>query len=112
MQMRLITSYLEMAYINYAWCAPVGMAWQRVRRERPDYTLYRPDLSHPSDLGSYLAANVIFTVIYQRRYQTDYVMNIQREQAEYIQQVAQQTVFDNLELLNITKKINNNNKTK
>ena len=105
MQMRLMTSYLELAYINDGWCAPVGMAWQRVRKERPDYTLYRPDLSHPSDLGSYLAANVIFTVIYQRRYQTGYVMNIPREQAEYIQQVAQQTVFNNLELLNIRNSI-------
>ena len=31
MQERLITSYLEMAYDNDAWCAPVGMAWRRVR---------------------------------------------------------------------------------
>ena len=101
MQQRLITSYLELACINHAWCAPVGMAWQRVRKERPDYILYMPDRSHPSALGSYLAANVIFTVIYQRRYQTDFTMNIPPEQAEYIQQVAQQTVFDNVELLNI-----------
>ena len=36
MQERLITSYLEMAYDNDAWCAPVGMAWRRVRAERPD----------------------------------------------------------------------------
>ena len=101
MQQRLITSYLELAFMNRAWCAPVGMAWQRVRKERPGYILYMPDRSHPSVLGSYLAANVIFTVIYQRRYQTEFTMNIPPEQAEYIQQVAQQTVFDNLELLNI-----------
>lgn len=37
MQERLKTSYLEMAYQNNAWCAPVGMVWQQVRRERPDY---------------------------------------------------------------------------
>jgi len=101
MQQRLNTSYLELAYMNDAWCAPVGLAWQRVRMERPDYILYMSDRSHPSILGSYLAANVIFTVIFQRRYQTDFTMNIPSEQAEYIQQVAQQTVFDNLELLNI-----------
>lgn len=47
MQERLITSYLEMAYQNDAWCAPVGMAWKRVRREHPYYTLYWPDGSHP-----------------------------------------------------------------
>ena len=44
MQERLITSYLEMAYDNDAWCAPVGMAWRRVRAERPDYVLYAQDL--------------------------------------------------------------------
>ena len=43
MQERLKTSYLEMAYDNGAWCAPVGMAWRAVRSERPDCILYRPD---------------------------------------------------------------------
>lgn len=59
MQERLKTSYLEMAYDNGAWCAPVGMAWRAVRSERPDCILYRPDCYHPAVPGSYLAANVI-----------------------------------------------------
>ncbi|MEG1543991.1 MAG: SGNH/GDSL hydrolase family protein [Tannerellaceae bacterium] len=101
MQERLKTTYLEMAYQNKAWCAPVGMAWQRVRNERPDYQLYEADCSHPSSLGSYLAANVIFSTIYRQPYQTQETMGIPSEQAEYIQQVAQQTVLNNLRLLNI-----------
>lgn len=103
MQERLKTTYLEMAYQNDAWCAPVGMAWQRVRCERPDYQLYAPDRSHPSLLGSYLAANVIFSILYQQPYQTAETMGFPPEQAEYIQQVAQQTVLDNLQLLNVEK---------
>lgn len=103
MQERLKTSYLEMAYQNNAWCAPVGMAWQRVRSEHPDYVLYSPDCTHPSLLGSYLAANVIFSTLYRHPYQTAETMGFPAEQAEYIQQVAQQTVFDNLKLLNIEK---------
>lgn len=103
MQERLKTSYLEMAYQNNAWCAPVGMAWERIRVERPDYILYMPDRSHPSALGSYLVANVIFSTIYQRPYQTQEIPGCPVEQAEYIQQVAQQTVFNNLKLLNIEK---------
>ena len=59
MQERLKTSYLEMAYQNNAWCAPVGMAWKKVREERPTCVLYQPDMSHPSVAGSYLAAKVI-----------------------------------------------------
>ena len=43
-----------MAYDNGAWCAPVGIAWRRVRAERPDYVLYAQDCFHPGPLGSYL----------------------------------------------------------
>lgn len=101
MQERLITSYLEMAYENNAFCAPVGLAWKRVREERPYCTLYAPDASHPSVLGSYLAANVIFATIYQSPYQTSCTNGLEPELAEYIQQVAQQTVLNNKSLLNL-----------
>ena len=104
MQERLKTSYLEMTYENNAWCAPVGMAWRRVRAERPNFVLYSHDLEHPSVLGSYLAANVIFATIYQQQYQTNFIANLSIEDAEYIQQVAQKTVLENLYLLNIQKK--------
>jgi len=104
MQERLKISYLEMTYRNNAWCAPVGMAWQRVREERPDYILYWPDRTHPSPLGSYLAANVIFTTLYQKPYQTTVTNDLPAEQAEYIQQIAQRMVLENKELLNIKEK--------
>lgn len=90
-----------MAYQNDAWCAPVGMVWKRVRAERPYQSLYWPDGSHPSVLGSYLAANVIFSTLFQRHYQTTYTADLDAELAEYIQQVAQQTVLDNRRLLNL-----------
>lgn len=101
MQARLATSYLEMAYNNDAWCAPVGLAWQRVMKERPYVTLYNPDGSHPSPIGTYLAANVIFTTITGKPYQSSYTAGLDPELAEYLQQVAQQTVLDNLKLLNM-----------
>lgn len=101
MQARLITSYLEMTYDNDAWCAPVGLAWRQVRAEHPDWDLYRKDNFHPSPIGSYLAANVIFTTIFRKPYQTEVRAKLPREQAEYLQHLAQQTVLDNLVLLNI-----------
>lgn len=104
MQERLKTSYLEMAHDNNAWCAPVGMAWQTVRREHPEYRLYASDCYHPSIVGSYLAAHVIFSTIIQRRYQSSVQCSLPDEQAEVLQQTAQDTVLDNLRLLNITKK--------
>lgn len=103
MQDRLRINYLEMTYRNKAWCAPVGMAWQQIRKERPDYVLYMPDRSHPSMLGSYLAANVIFCTLFPKPYQTDVLLGMPAEQGEYIQQVAQKTVLNNLKLLNIEK---------
>lgn len=51
--------------------------------------------------GSYLAANVIFTTILQRPYQTAFTAELPAEQAEYLQRTAQRTVLDNLVLLNI-----------
>ena len=101
MQERLKTTYLEMAHMNNSWCAPVGMAWKKIREEHPDYQIYEDDCTHPSILGSYLAANVIFTTIYQRQYQTSVKCGIADSQAEVIQQTAQQTVLENLRLLNI-----------
>ena len=72
-----------------------------VRSERPDCILYRPDCYHPAVPGSYLAANVIFTTILQRPYQTAFTAELPAEQAEYLQRTAQRTVLDNLVLLNI-----------
>lgn len=101
MQERIKTTYLEMTYRNNAICAPVGMAWQRVREERADYQLYNQDLSHPSPLGSYLAANVIYTTLFPTQYQTSYTAGFAPEVAEYIQQTAQQTVLENKAVINL-----------
>lgn len=101
MQMRLATSYLEMAYQNNSWCAPVGWAWEAVRKAHPEFQLHLPDCLHPSPMGSYLAANVIFTTIIGRPYQTDVCRDLTPEQAEVLQQTAQQTVLQNLKVLNI-----------
>lgn len=102
MQSRLNTSYIEMAWMNKAWCAPVGMAWQNIRKNNPDYELYVSDGLHPSVLGSYLAANVIFTVILQKKYQSNYIpKGITINQAKNIQEQAQSIVLNNMKLLGI-----------
>ena len=46
--------------------APVGLAWERVRREQPHVQLFSPDGSHPSPEGSYLAACTLFATIFHR----------------------------------------------
>ena len=78
-----------------------GNAWQRVREERPDYQLYNQDLSHPSPLGTYLAATVIYTTLFPAQYQSKYTAGFEAEKAEYIQQAAQKTVLENKAVINL-----------
>lgn len=49
-----------------ALVAPVGLAWQRVRREYPAIVLFDPDGTHPSPEGSYLAACMFYAMFYVR----------------------------------------------
>lgn len=80
-----------------------GWAWRGARcaASVPTASSTRPDCYHPAVPGSYLAANVIFTTILQRPYQTAFTAELPAEQAEYLQRTAQRTVLDNLVLLNI-----------
>ena len=103
MQERLKTSYLEMTYQNDAICAPVGMAWAEVRKERPDIILYNQDAFHPAVAGTYLNAVTIYTTMYPRHFQTDFNAGLSPSEAEFLQQVGQNTVLNNLRLLNIEK---------
>ena len=46
--------------------APVGLAWARVTRERPNVMLFMSDGSHPNIAGSYLAACVFYAMLTDR----------------------------------------------
>lgn len=57
------------AYVNAARelsasVAPVGIAWQRVLRERPDVVLHFDDRSHPNVAGTYLTACVFYAALF------------------------------------------------
>lgn len=61
-------AYLTHAYTSIAHelgvaVAPVGVAWQKVREKEPSLILHAADGSHPSPLGSYLAACVFVKAI-------------------------------------------------
>jgi hypothetical protein len=46
--------------------APVGLAWERAAKERPDLDLFNEDREHPSIYGTYLATAVVYTTVYGR----------------------------------------------
>jgi hypothetical protein len=44
--------------------APVGLAWERSAKLRPDLHLFNTDQEHPSIYGTYLATAVVYAAIY------------------------------------------------
>lgn len=92
-QRRLSVSYLEMARRQEATCAPVGLAWQRVRHERPDLPLHNPDKSHPTPLGSYLTACVFYCTFFNEPCESDWYDKLSKSDALYLQRIATEVVM-------------------
>src|SRR5262249_15155204 len=66
MQYRITEAYRQIANELHAELVPVGSAWQRALRERPNLRLWAGDGLHPSIAGSYLAACTFYAHFYQR----------------------------------------------
>ncbi|MBD2644828.1 SGNH/GDSL hydrolase family protein [Nostoc linckia] len=64
-QQILTDSYMTIAKELKAKVAPVGIAWQKVQEANPKLNLYSSDQSHPSPIGSYVAASVFYTIFYE-----------------------------------------------
>lgn len=103
MQNRLRESYLEMAQINNAQVAPVGVVWKYLRDISQDtLELYSPDESHPSMLGTYTAACTFYASMFHKSpVGAAYPPNVDADDALLIQQVAEQIVFDSLDVWDI-----------
>jgi hypothetical protein len=63
MQEEINEKYAQLAEEIKATLVPVGPAWLKARQLRPDLPLYDDDGSHPSSLGTYLAACIFFGVL-------------------------------------------------
>lgn len=62
----LTHAYARLAREQKGVLSPVGLAWQRVRRERPGLELYVEDGHHPAPAGTYLAACVLYTSLFHQ----------------------------------------------
>lgn len=75
---------------------PAALAFEEAYRRRPDMRLhFELDGSHPSLLGTYLAACTVYATLYGRRSEGntyDYQGTIAREDALFLQKVADDTV--------------------
>ncbi len=82
-----------------ATISPVGLAWARVRVERPDIAIYITDDSladrHPNSYGAYLAACVFYSTVFGRSPEgSTYYSTNNINDAQYLQRIAAETVLD------------------
>lgn len=88
----LINSYTAIGDELGCEVVPVGIAWNKIRVERPDLELYS-DFKHPNTFGSYLSACVFYSYLTgMNANESSYIMDIPKEHAKYIQDVAFETV--------------------
>lgn len=79
---------------------PVGFAWLEAWKRSPNLQLYSADKFHPSPVGSYLAALIIYQQIYQQspvglpyKFRIDFETQISltKEEAKILQETASET---------------------
>lgn len=75
---------------------PSGLAFEEAYRQRPDMKLHQDyDGSHPTMLGTYLAACTIYASVYNRPCSGntyDYFGKVAKDDATFLQKVADETV--------------------
>jgi hypothetical protein len=77
---------------------PVGLAFERSYKERPDFSLHMAfDGTHPNLRGTFLGAYVTFFTLYGDSadpMEYDYFGRISPEDVNYLQRIAKETVVD------------------
>lgn len=103
MQDSLASTYVNLSNMLDCPVAPVGIAWRNSIVNNGDpIDLFSADGSHPSLAGSYLAACVFYASIFHSSPQgLNYTAGIDENTAAYLQTIAHNTVFDNLNSWNI-----------
>jgi hypothetical protein len=88
--------YLAAGNAVKALIIPVGLAFEEAYSRRPDMKLHKDyDGSHPDLVGTYLAACVVYASVYGKPAlgnSYDYYGKVSREDAAFLQQVADDTV--------------------
>ena len=90
--------YIETGNKNNALVIPVGIAFENAYSAMPDIELHKPfDGSHPSLLGTYLAACVVFGSITQKSpsgLNYNYFNTIDDSDRNFLQRIAHETIED------------------
>jgi hypothetical protein len=91
-------TYVETGNKIDALVIPVGLAFERAYAERPGMQLHKAfDGTHPSLLGTYLAACVVYASVYQRSVADityDYFGAVNADDARFLRRIADETVAE------------------
>lgn len=90
-----VDTYLSVGNEIGALVIPVGLAFEEAYKRRPGLALHKPDGTHPSMLGTYLAACTVYASIYGRSPVGNgytYGGAVDAAEARFLQEVAHDTV--------------------
>jgi len=102
MQLKIYNNTLKWADSLDFMVSPVGWAWNTVLKDKnyPLHYLHKSDWNHPSPKGSYLMACAIYSTVYREStVGISYYGGLTKEEAEYFQAVASNTVLNNPDTL-------------
>jgi hypothetical protein len=92
---QLADAYVKAGNANNAMVIPAGLAFAKSIAIRPDLNLYVPDKRHPSLMGTYLAANVVYASLFKKSpVGNGYTAGLDPAVAKHLQTVAWDTVKD------------------
>lgn len=93
MQKAINEGYMAVGQVLNIPIIPVGYVWNSVLLTYPDIELYKPDGSHPSTAGTYLAACVFYAAIFHASPEgITYTADLPANEAQILQKAAAQGV--------------------
>lgn len=93
----LYARYMMMAEDNHAYVSPVGYVWHYIRDNHPSMELYQSDESHPSLLGSYVAACCFYTMLFEKNPMSiSENCGVDAASAQLVRDLTSRLVYDSL----------------
>jgi Domain of unknown function (DUF4886) len=93
---KIVSTYVKTGNELGALVIPVGLAFELAYQRRPDIVLHKPfDGTHPSMLGTYLAACVVYASVYQKpvaNIEYNYFGAVGEDDARFLRAIADETV--------------------
>jgi hypothetical protein len=100
MQLKISDSYLIIGRDLDIPVVPVGLAWQSAIENNPDLDLWSPDGTHPTKLGTYLAASTFYAFFFDESpagLPVPAGINAESETLRKLQEFAAEVVLRDLE---------------